>query len=113
MGPRQRCRGISAKERKIEGFHVASMGPRQRCRGIRYCKHAGGKHGSASMGPRQRCRGIEHFNAGRELRRLLQWGRGSAAAELAKEAREKAEADALQWGRGSAAAEFRARYSPW
>ena len=58
------------------------------------------------MGPRQRCRGIPGEIFALVNPATLQWGRGSAAAELQMWSAPAFPAVGLQWGRGSAAAEF-------
>ena len=66
---------------------------------------AGGWYRIASMGPRPRGRGNGRKFAEEELRGLLQWGRGHAAAETLYLAGEIVPPLPLQWGRGHAAAE--------
>ena len=82
MGPRQRCRGIVRLHLDPPGSDLASMGPRQRCRGIVIENGYDPAVQIASMGPRQRCRGIRIADLARASGMSLQWGRGSAAAEL-------------------------------
>ncbi len=57
------------------------------------------------MGPRLVSRGNEESVNGSPTLVLLQWGRGSSAAETTYRAEFASTDDVLQWGRGSSAAE--------
>ena len=58
------------------------------------------------MGPRLRSRGIPWRDVEAARRHLLQWGRGSGAAEFSFHADRADRNKMLQWGRGSGAAEL-------
>src|SRR5271157_4608826 len=62
----------------------------------------------ASMGPQQRCCGIPQELSEARAKLELQWGRSSAAAELAPCSAVTTRTSTLQWGRSSAAAELAA-----
>jgi hypothetical protein len=105
--PRQFSRGNLAIPGDGRATYPASMGPRQFSRGNHREAGQDVPEYPASMGPRQFSRGnvIKRGTLG-TIRKLLQWGRGNSAAEIAEI---KPFDTTSQWwalGRGNSAAEI-------
>ena len=95
---------MGATSRRIHD-DSASMGPRLCSRGMCWADRLGSP--AASMGPRLCSRGNQRRCSGSTRCDVLQWGRGSVAAEMRPDCRSSQSLSLLQWGRGSVAAEMR------